>query len=139
MNKLFLDSDVLLDLLLDRQPFSNDIADIIEYAFKNKISLYTSAVSITNINYIVGKIENKMAADTKTQKILQLIKIENVGQKVIDKASKSTIKDFEDAVQNFCAIEANHTILVTRNTKDFKNSTLAILNPKEYIAKMLSE
>ena len=66
MKKLFLDSDVLLDLLLDREPFSDDIATLIEKSIDSEIKLCTSPISITNINYIIGRLENKNKADLKT-------------------------------------------------------------------------
>ena len=139
MKKLFLDSDVLLDLLLDRAPFSDDIATIIEDAIHSEIDLYTSPISITNIHYIIGKLENRQKADIKTTKMLEIVRIENVGQTIIDQASNSAFKDFEDSVQNYCAVESGHEIIITRNTKDYKESELSILTPKEYLAKIQSE
>ena len=139
MKKLYLDSDVLLDLLLDREPFSDDIAKIIEESITSEIKLCTSPISITNIHYIIGRLENKNKADLKTKKILQIVRMENIGQSVIDKASNSRFKDFEDSVQNYCAVESEHEIIITRNTKDYKESELSILTPREYLAKIQNE
>lgn len=139
MKKLFLDSDVLLDLLLDREPFSEDIAELIEESVDSDVKLYTSPISITNINYIIERLENRNKADSKTKKILKIVSVENIGQMVIDRASSSRFKDFEDSVQNFCAVESGHKIIVTRNTKDYKESELSILTPKEYLAKIKNE
>lgn len=139
MTKIFLDSDVLLDLLLDREPFSDDIARIIEISVASDTQLFTSPVCICNINYIIGRLENKKKADSKTRKILELVRIENVGQKVIDDASTSGFKDFEDSIQNFCAVESGHKMIITRNTKDYRESHLSILTPREYLAKVESE
>ena len=139
MTKLFLDSDVLLDLLLDRQPFSKDIVELIETSIDSDIKLYSSPVSITNIHYIIGRLENQKKADSQIKKILKIVSIENIGQKVIDIASSSRFKDFEDSVQNYCAAESGHRMIITRNTKDFKESELSILTPKEYLAKIRNE
>ena len=139
MNKLFIDSDVLLDLLLDREPFSEDIATLIEKSIESEVKLYTSLLSIANMHYIIGRLENKNKADKKIQKILKIVSIENLGQTVIDQASQSKFKDFEDSIQNFCAVESGHKIIITRNTKDYKESKLSILTPKEYLAKIRSE
>ena len=136
MKKIFLDSDVLLDLLLDREPFMDDIADIIEASILSKTKLCISPISITNINYIIAKLENQRKADIQTKKILKIVDIENVGQKVIDKAANSNFKDFEDSVQNYCAEESGHEIIITRNTKDYKESNLSIMTPREYLAKI---
>jgi predicted nucleic acid-binding protein len=139
VNKVFLDSDVLLDLLLNREPFADEIAEIIEDSIAEKIKLCVSPISITNINYIIGKLENQKKADSQTKKILEIVKVENVGQAIVTKAANSKFKDFEDAVQNYCAEDAGHQIIITRNTKDYKESRLSILTPKEYLAKSKSE
>ena len=133
MNKVFLDSDVLLDFLLNTEQ-ANYVATIIENSLQTNLQLFTSPVSITNIYYIVGRLENKNQANLKTNKLLQFLRVETIGQNVIDMVSKSKFKDFDDAVQNFCATLAGHQLLVTRNTKDFKHSDLAIMTPKEYLA-----
>ena len=139
MKKIFLDSDVLLDLLLDREPFMDDIAEIIEASLSSNVKLCVSPITVTNINYIIGRLENQKTADTQTKKVLKIVNVENVGQSTINKASQSKFKDFEDAVQNYCAEESGHLVIVTRNTKDYKESDLSILTPKEYLAKMKSE
>lgn len=103
MRKLFLDSDVLIDLLLERPPFVDAIADIVEYALSNKIDLFVSPITVTNINYIIARIENQKKADAKTKKVLDIVKVENLGHTEVLKAINSDFKDFEDAVQNYCA------------------------------------
>lgn len=139
MKKIFLDSDVLLDLLLDREPFTDDIAGIIEDSLSSNINLCVSPITVTNINYIIEKLENQKKADTQRKKLLKIVQVENVGQSIISKASNSKFKDFEDAVQNYCAEESGHQIIITRNTKDYKESDLSILTPKEYLAKIKNE
>ena len=139
MKKIFLDSDVLLDLLLDREPFMDNIAEIIENALSSSIKLCISPITVTNINYIIGRLENQRKADTQRKKLLKIVQVEKVDQSIINKASNSKFKDFEDAVQNYCAEESGHQIIITRNTKDYKESNLSILTPKEYLAKIKSE
>ncbi|MEM6319676.1 MAG: PIN domain-containing protein [Bacteroidota bacterium] len=139
MKKIFIDADVLLDLLLDREPFSEDTTTLIEKSIETEVKLCSSLLSIANMHYIIGRLENKKKADLKIQKILKIVSIENLGQSVIDKASKSNFKDFEDSIQNFCAVEAGHEIIITRNTKDYKESELSIMTPREYLAKLENE
>lgn len=134
--KVFLDSDVILDFLLDRQPYSDDIGQIIERSINSDLQLCVSPITITYLNYIIGRLQNKKQAHLKTKKILQLVNVENVCESTIKKAIKSRFKDFEDAVQNYCAIESNHTIILTRNIKDYKESELGILSPSEYTSQM---
>jgi len=139
MKKIFLDSDVLLDLLLDREPFMDDIAEIIERSLSSKVKLCISPITITNIYFIIGKIQNQRKADKQINKILRIVHIEEVGQMIIDKAAHSKFKDFEDGVQNYCAEEAGHEIIITRNTKDYRESELSVLTPREYLAKIRME
>ena len=139
MKKIFLDSDVLLDLLLDREPFMDNIAEIIENSLSSSIKLCVSPITVTNINYIIGRLENQRKAETLRKKLLKIVQVEKVGQSIINKASNSKFKDFEDAVQNYCAEESGHQIIITRNTKDYKESNLSILTPKEYLAKIKNE
>jgi predicted nucleic acid-binding protein len=134
--KVFLDSDVILDFLLDRQPYSDDIGQIFERSINSDLQLCVSPITITNLNYIIGRLQNKKQAHLKTKKILQLVNVEIVCESTIIKAVTSRFKDFEDAVHNFCAIESNHTIILTRNIKDYKESELGILSPSEYKSQM---
>lgn len=134
--KIFLDSDVILDFLLDRKPFSDNIGHLFQLSLETDLQLCISPTSVTNINYIIGRIQNKKQAHIKTKKILKLVKVENVCETTVNKAIQSRFRDFEDAVQNYCALESNHTIILTRNTKDYKESEMAILTPNEYVKQL---
>jgi len=134
--KIFLDSDVILDFLLDRKPFSDNIGQLFQLSLDTDLQLCISPTSVTNINYIIGRIQNKKQAHIKTKKILKLVKVENVCETTVNKAIQSRFTDFEDAVQNYCALESNHTIILTRNTKDYKESEMAILTPNEYVKQL---
>lgn len=134
--KVFLDSDVLLDFLLDRKPFSDSIAQLFQKSIEEKLQLCISPISMTNINYVIEKLQNKKQAKDKVSKIFQLVKIETICESTIKKAIDSDFKDFEDAVQNFCALEAGHKIILTRNTKDYKESELGILTPIEFLSQL---
>ena len=138
MNKVFIDTNVILDLLLAREPFASDVVDIISLSEAGDFRLEVSSNTIVNVNYIVGNLENAKKAKEKTVKILALVDVLNVGPGTIDIAIRSKFKDFEDAVQNFCAMENDHTIIITRNTKDFKHSELAIMTPKEFLTRINS-
>ena len=139
MKKIFLDSDILLDFLLNREPFIDDITEILEASLSSGITLCVSPITIANINYIIGKLENQRKANTQRKKLLKIVYVEDVGQSIINTASNSKFKDFEDAIQNYCAEESGHQIIITRNTKDYKESDLSILTPKEYLAKIRNE
>ena len=135
MKKVFMDTDVILDFLLNRDPYINEITEIIEKSVMNEMALCVSSLTISNLHYIISRIENKKSANSKIRKILKLIKVENVGQTTVIKAMESEFGDFEDGIQNYCAEEADHKILVTRNTRDYKKSKLAIMTPREFLAR----
>ena len=131
--KIFLDSDVLLDFLTGRDYQLEEIKIIIGKGINKEIQLFTSSLIIANIFYFISKVENSKKAKSKIEKLLSFIKIANVGEQEIFDAVKSKFKDFEDAIQNFSAVNSKLDIIITRNIKDFKLSSLPILSPKEFL------
>lgn len=134
MKTIFLDTNVLIDFFADRKPFSIEAAKLFNYSFNKKINIYISAVSFNNIYYIL----RQSCSHTETIKMLSELNewadIVDVSKEIIKKSLKSDFKDFEDAIQYNCAKSINKMdFIVTRNTKDFKTSSLPILNPKEAI------
>ena len=132
MKHIFLDTNVLIDFLADRKPFSMDAAKLFDYSFKRKVNIYVASVSYNNIYYIL----RQSCSHTETIKILtelqEWTEAVDVSKDIIRKALKSEFKDFEDAIQYFCAKAFNKIdCIVTRDTKDFKMSSLPTLTPKE--------
>ncbi|MFY8184790.1 MAG: type II toxin-antitoxin system VapC family toxin [Bacteroidia bacterium] len=135
MKHVFLDTNVLIDFFADRKPFSLEAAKLLNYSLKKKINIYISAVSYNNIYYIL----RQSCSHTETIKMLaelnEWTEIIDVSKEVIKKSIKSDFKDFEDAIQYNCAKSlAKIECIVTRNTKDFKTSSLPILSPKEALS-----
>ena len=131
--KVFLDSDVILDFLTAREPYHVEIERIMHLGITKKLELFTSSLIIANIHYFISKTENRKQATIKIEKLLNFIKVLNVGQKEITDAISSTFSDFEDAIQKACANNSKLKIIITRNIKDFKKSKLSILTPKEFL------
>lgn len=132
MKHLFLDTNVLIDFLADRKPFSLEAAKLFNYSFKKKVTIYVAAVSYNNIYYIL----RQSCSHSETIKILSQLKewteTIDVSKDVIKKALGSSFKDFEDAIQYNCAKTLNKIdCIVTRDTKDFKSSSIPTLTPKE--------
>ena len=132
MKQIFLDTNVIIDFLADRKPFSVAAAEIFNYAVLGKIKLYISAVSYNNIYYIL----RQSFSNTETIKLLdelsQMTEIADVTKTIIKTSLKSDLKDFEDAVQYNCALSLNKIdFIITRDTKDFKKSVLPVMNPAE--------
>ncbi len=132
MTHVFLDTNVLIDFLADRKPFSIEAAKLFDYSFKKKVIIYVSAVSYNNIYYIL----RQSCSHTVTMNILaelqEWTEAVDVSKEVIRKAIKSDIKDFEVGIQYQCAKTINKIdCIITRDTKDYKSSSLPTLTPKE--------
>ncbi|WP_396191909.1 type II toxin-antitoxin system VapC family toxin [Flavobacterium sp.] len=131
--RLFLDTNVILDLILNRQPFFDDIAKIVTLSEKGKLKLVTSSVSFVNCNYILGRSIKKEKV-TENLKIARLIfDIIDVSQTDIDKSLNSDFEDFEDGVQYYSALRNNCNYIITRDNKDFKHSEIPVLAPSEFL------
>ncbi|MBN1999856.1 PIN domain-containing protein, partial [candidate division KSB1 bacterium] len=119
MTDIFVDSDILLDLLLKREPFFLPPATILSLAEQKKLNIYTSPVIITNIYYIIAKLMNKQTALKSIRNILKLVNVAAVDEKVILLALESNFKDFEDSVQYYTAKNSSIQFLLTRNKGDY--------------------
>lgn len=134
MKQVFLDTDVVMDFLTKREPFSVDSMKLMEYGQLNLLTITISSLSLSNIHYLITRLENRAIAREKVKGIIKLVQILSVNQKTIEKAAYSEFKDFEDAIQNYCAEENGINILITRNVKDYQESNLSIQTPKEFIS-----
>ena len=134
MKKIFVDTNVIIDFLTNRQPFSIDAANIFEISKRGKLKLFVSSLSINNIHYVVSRIESKKKSIKLINQLLPLIEILPVGKSTIEKSLIANFTDFEDGLQNFCAEEGKLDTIVTRNVKDFSKSNLSIQTPSEYLA-----
>jgi len=131
--KIFVDNDVILDVLLERQDFeySQELLAKIE---QKKITAYTSPIIFTNSFYIISKLRDKKKAWSALKKIRLLFNVSKITEKVIDLALASDFIDFEDAVQYYTALEQKVEFIITRNKKDYITPQIPILTPQEYIA-----
>lgn len=134
MRKIFLDTNVILDLLAERHPFYEPIAKIVSLADRKELSLLTSPISFTTAEYVLSKFETKETALLKLQKFSILCQVAEANQETIDKSLFSFFSDFEDAVQYSCALQSNCDLILTRNKADFKNSVLPVFTAFEYLA-----
>lgn len=133
--KVFIDTDVCLDLLSGRQPFNNDAEKIFSLADLGKIMICVSSLSFSNIDYVLRSQYSTTHSRQIIAKFKTLVTVLAVDNKTIDLAISSDFKDFEDAIQYYCALEYGLTILVTRNTKDFKKATIKVINPTTFLSK----
>jgi predicted nucleic acid-binding protein len=137
MISVFLDTNILVDLIADRRPFSKHAIDIFKSAEERKIQLYTSSHSIATTHYLLKKyVEEKELRDILSN-LLGFLVVIPVDFDVLKKGLRSKHKDFEDAIQILCASSiAGIDFIVTRNTKDFKTCDIAVLTPDEMCLKL---
>lgn len=133
MQKVFLDTNMVLDFLGEREGFYDAVAKVLTLADKKKIKVFTSPTSIGNTFYVLAKYENAKVALEKIRKFKLLCSISVMDEEVVEKAINSDFKDFEDAMQYYSAISANCDLILTRNEKDFKNSMIPIMNAESYL------
>jgi len=134
MKSIFIDTNVIIDFFANRKPFSIEAAILFNYSFKKKINIYISAVSYNNIYYIL----RQSCSHTETIKMLTELNewtdTVDVSKDIINKSLKSNFKDFEDAIQYNCAKSLKKIdFIVTRDTKDFKTSSIPILTTNEAV------
>lgn len=132
MKKVFLDSDIILDALLKRPGFNLLAMNIINLAYELRFKIVTSSVVFVNVHYFLDKYDraNKFQLLTRLRSIISIIE---VGEAVIDLALKSGINDFEDAIQYYAAMSANVNVIITRNIKDYKKSTIPVLTAEQFL------
>ena len=132
-HKVFIDGDVILDLLLKREKFYKEAARLFTLIEKGKIAAYTSPLVIANIYYIITRLENKKSAFEKIKLLRTLLRLLELNVKMIDMALAKPYGDFEDSIQYHCALYHGIQNIITRNIKDYPEKEINILEPAEYI------
>jgi predicted nucleic acid-binding protein len=134
MTDLFIDTDVIIDFLVDRKPFSREAAIIFTLIEQKKLKGYTSSLTFSNLYYVLRKVEAHNKVISKLDSLSKMLSILKVEEQTIIKALASGFPDFEDSIQYFSAKE-NRKIdaIITRNTKDFKNSEIPVMTPGDYL------
>lgn len=137
--RYFLDTNVIVDLLLVRTPFYEAAATILTLAEEQGIALSTSTLSVANAHYICCE-RAKMPVDMWKKKITglsEMLSFTSLDENDIKQACEANWKDFEDSLQYFSAKRSNCTVIITRNTKDFLLSGITVITPEEAIDKLL--
>ena len=131
--KIFLDTNVILDLLGERFPFYSSIAQIATLADLGKMTIVASALSYATVNYILSKYESPKVARGKLRNFKIISEISELNEHIIEKGLNSKFTDFEDALQYFSAIESECEIIISRNGKDFKESQIPVMTAEEFL------
>ena len=133
MNKIFVDTDVILDLLARRIPHFHFSAVLFTFAEMKKLELYTTPLIIANTFYILRKQLGNDSAKNALRKLRILLHIIDSTESIIDKALNSDFSDFEDAIQYYTALEYGIPVILTRNIRDYKKASIVVQTPESYL------
>lgn len=133
MREIFIDSDIILDLLAKREPFYPHAAELFSLVETGEIKAHVSPIIIANLYYILRKIEGRDRTIKNLMKIKLLVNIVPIGEKIIELALASEFNDFEDAVQYYAARENGIHYLLTRNIKDYQKADITVMTAEEYL------
>ncbi len=135
MNKILVDTNIVIDLLVKREDFYDETAEIFSLADKKELKLIISSLTFANTNYVLSKQKSAKEAREILRKFKVLVEIINLDDKIIELAlSDDEFSDFEDGLQYYSALENSVNLILTRNKRDFKNSKIPTLTAKEYLA-----
>ncbi len=134
MRKLYVDTNIVIDLLSQREPFFEEAAELFSLADRKQIELSVSSLTIANTNYALMRQLDSTKAKSVIRKLRLILKVLPLDDKINGLAlNDETFSDFEDGLQYFTAIENEQELIITRNLKDFKNSKLPAMTAKQFI------
>jgi len=131
--KILIDTNIIIDFLLKREPFFDNAVFIIDLIENKKVKGYISSISVTTVDYIVSKSKSKEFSYKFIKDLLDIFEICKVDKNSFILALKEKGKDFEDNVLIANAIEYDIDYIITRNKKDFLHSNIKVLTPSEFI------
>lgn len=137
MKRVLFDTDVLLDFLFDRKPFSDQTLTLLLACQEKKIIGYLTPIIFSNIYYILRQQASDAYVKEKLGTLLSIVRVLPMNEQTVHLAISSSFKDIEDAMQYFCALKnANIDAILTRNTKDYKKSVIPVFLPSEWLSVM---
>ncbi|MBL7112252.1 MAG: PIN domain-containing protein [Bacteroidales bacterium] len=137
MDKVLIDTDVILDFFFDRYPFSENAAQIFSLCESNKIKGFITPVICSNAYYLLRQTARHEKVIEKLSQLMTIMDVLSMDRDIIIQALGSGFKDFEDALQNFAAIKSGFIdVILTRNVKDFVKSDIGVLTPESYLKSM---
>lgn len=134
MKKLFLDTNIVLDLLAKRDPFYSEAAILFSMADKKKIRLSVSALTFATVNYILSLQNSAEEAKMILRKLRLLVDVVSLDEKVLDLSlNDNDFTDFEDALQHYSAIENGENVIITRNLKVYQKAQLPVMTAAQFL------
>jgi predicted nucleic acid-binding protein len=137
MINLFIDTNIVIDLLAKREPFYRSSAQLFSMADKMKLQLCVSALTFANTNYILSRVRKPDEVRLILRKLKLLVKVINLDDKIIGLSlNDSDFKDYEDALQYYSALENGNDLIITRNLKDFQKSKIPALTAEQFLQRV---
>jgi len=134
MKKLFVDTNIVIDLLAKREPFYDEAATLFTLADKQKIHLSVSALTFANTNYILLQSKKPEEAKLILRKLKLIVKVLSLDEKIVGLSlNDNDFKDYEDAIQYFTALENGVDAIITRNLKDFQKAKLPVMTASQFL------
>jgi predicted nucleic acid-binding protein len=134
MKQLFIDTNIVLDLLGKRDPFYEDAAKLFSLADRGKVKLCVSSLTIANTHYVLSRLKTPEEARGVLLRFKVLVTVLDLNDKIIELAlHDKSFKDFEDAIQYYSALENQSAIVITRNLKDYKQARIPVMTAGQYL------
>ncbi len=134
MKNVLIDTDVILDFFFNREPFSENAAQILSLCESKEIQGNVTPVIISNVYYLLRQGSKHEKVIEKLKLLISILDVLDINKPVILKALNSDFKDFEDALQNFAAEQnENFDVIITRNIKNYKKSKLSVMSPIDFL------
>ena len=135
MENIFVDTNIVIDLLAKREPFYKEAQDLFTLGDKNEVNLFISSLTFANAYYSIVRHHKEVDAKKYLSKFKVLVTILSLDAKAIELALASDFKDFEDGLQYFIAMDNEADVIITRNKKDFANANIPVMTAEEYLSK----
>ena len=133
MDKIFVDTNIVMDLLTKRKEFYKPASELFSLADYKKVKLAISSITFANTYYLLSKELTHKKAKEILRKFRLFVKVLPLNDKIIDLSLNSDFKDFEDAVQYYTVLENKYEIIITRNLKDFKLAKIPVMTADDYL------
>ena len=133
MTRLFLDTNIVVDLLDQREPFCHDAVRLFTMAYNKQVKIIVSPMTFTTASFLLRK-HGTEGVRNLLSNLRQLARVATANERTVDDSLASQFKDFEDAMQYYTAVKAKADIIITRNGKDFTHSAIPVMTASEFLA-----
>lgn len=139
MDKVLIDTDVVLDFFFDREPFAEYASQVLGLCESNQIKGFVTPVIYSNVYYLLRQTARHDKVIENLKQLLMITDVLLMDREVVSSALNSGFKDFDDSLQNFAAMKNGAIdVILTRNLKDYSKSEIGVLTPESYIRSIIA-